>query len=507
MRVIVAARLSRLQKDGREGIGIETQDARSREWAEREGHDVVDVVADTRSGTVAPWDRANLKPWVTEPALLARYDAVVAYKTDRLGRGTQEDFTRIEHWATEHGKRLVIVDGPQYPARDDSDYWQWAATKRGARKEWEDDRERSMRAQRELRQRGKLVGRYPWGYASDGAKYDRAMVIDWSLSYLAEDGQRVHYVQAVYRRIAAGETLATVAAWLAEQTGRDWWPRTVASLVRNPTYRGSHQDATGREIHRCEPLVTGEEWEDAVANLDARPKRGSRTSGTSSLSGALRCARCSSPMYKITCGSGNQARVAYYRCSGRGPQRRGCGNMIRLDVADALVDEVMGMLTRPRVEWQLIKGHGYDADITDVNLKLRDLVSQGLSEDAEDAARAELRAERARLRALPAVPDTWIPVELDTTYADEWRELAPGARRAWLKRYASGVWLGRPGMAWARLWSQQPGEYEPGQDEDDGTLEDDDGIASTTVTRDGAWLSITWAPLESGVAIPGRDAA
>jgi hypothetical protein len=78
MRVIVAARLSQLQRDGSEGIGLDTQDTRSRNWAEREGHDVLAVVADTRSGTVAPWDRRNLRPWVTDPERIAQYDAIVA---------------------------------------------------------------------------------------------------------------------------------------------------------------------------------------------------------------------------------------------------------------------------------------------------------------------------------------------------------------------------------------------------------------------------------------------
>src|ERR1700730_186451 len=96
VRALIAARLSKLQRGGQQGIGIETQDEKSRSFCEREGMTVVGVVADTKSGTVAPWDRKNLKPWVTEPEKMAMYDAVVAYKTDRWSRGTQEDFTRIE---------------------------------------------------------------------------------------------------------------------------------------------------------------------------------------------------------------------------------------------------------------------------------------------------------------------------------------------------------------------------------------------------------------------------
>jgi DNA invertase Pin-like site-specific DNA recombinase len=104
---------------------------------------------------------------------MAMYDAVVAYKTDRWSRGTQEDFTRIEFWATQNGKRLIIVDGPQYPARADrfdSDYWQWQAEKMAARREWELGRERVVRATDALRRENKFVGRIPWGYVTEGPK-------------------------------------------------------------------------------------------------------------------------------------------------------------------------------------------------------------------------------------------------------------------------------------------------------------------------------------------------
>jgi DNA invertase Pin-like site-specific DNA recombinase len=139
-------------------------DAAPRAFCEREVMTVVDVVADTKSGTVAPWDRRNLKPWVTEPEKMAMYDAVVAYKTDRWSRGTQEDFTRIEFWATQNGKRLIIVDGPQYPARADrfdADYGQWQAEKMAARREWELGRERVVRAADALRRENKFVERIP----------------------------------------------------------------------------------------------------------------------------------------------------------------------------------------------------------------------------------------------------------------------------------------------------------------------------------------------------------
>ena len=47
VRALIAARLSKLQRGGQQGIGIETQDEKSRAFCEREGMTVVDVVADT----------------------------------------------------------------------------------------------------------------------------------------------------------------------------------------------------------------------------------------------------------------------------------------------------------------------------------------------------------------------------------------------------------------------------------------------------------------------------
>ncbi len=199
MRALIAARLSKLQRGGQQGIGIDTQDEKSRAFCEREGMTVIGVVADTKSGTVAPWDRKNLKPWVTEPGKMAMYDAVVAYKTDRWSRGTQEDFTRIEFWATQNGKRLIIVDGPQYPARADrfdSDYWQWQAEKMAARREWELGRERVVRATDALRRENKFVGRIPWGYVTEGPKYDRRLA--------ATDLGR-EYIPQIYDRVIAGQ--------------------------------------------------------------------------------------------------------------------------------------------------------------------------------------------------------------------------------------------------------------------------------------------------------------
>ena len=64
-----------------------------------QGHTVVAVVADRRSGTVPPWKRPNLKEWVTDPAKLVLYDGVLGPVFDRLTRGDNKSTNEIEQWA------------------------------------------------------------------------------------------------------------------------------------------------------------------------------------------------------------------------------------------------------------------------------------------------------------------------------------------------------------------------------------------------------------------------
>ena len=278
LRLVLAARKSTKTRDadGREidAIGIDTQDKRGRAWAERQGHVIVDVAADVKSGTVAPWDRPNLRPWVTDPVRMAQIDGVLAYRNDRLSRGCWADEARIRLWAEEHRKVLVIVDGPQWPPRNPGDEWSWEAMAKQARREWEEARERSMRAQAELRERGKLVGRPPFGYRSAGQKYDHTIVP-------TDEGRRL--VPEVFKRCIEGESLATIAKWLEAETGRPWWPRTVGTHDPQPDLHrrrcGRTETRVGRTLLRCEALVDAATFRRAGEALDGRPKRGPHRPG------------------------------------------------------------------------------------------------------------------------------------------------------------------------------------------------------------------------------------
>ncbi|MGH3286561.1 MAG: recombinase family protein [Streptosporangiaceae bacterium] len=446
MRLVLAARKSNKVKraDGSyEGISIETQDRRGQQWAERNGHCIVDVAADVKSGTVAPWDRPELRPWVTDLARMALYDGMLAYKNDRLSRGCWDDEARIRLWASENGKRLVIVDGPQWPPRHDGDSWAWEAMAKQARKEWEDIRRRSMDTQADLRERGALVGRWAFGFTSGGDKYDRRLIP-------TSEGRE--YVPRIFARVIAGDSLREIAAWLDSEgvkstQGGKWWPRTVGVLVRNTVYLGERRDADGKVIHRCEPILVTEDgkpdyvtFRKAGEALDNRPKRGPvKPDNRAMLAGAIFCTHCDgdSPMYRVNSATrrkdGTKVPHHYYRCSGRGSQRKGCGNMVLLTAVDGAVNAIITeTFSTPVMIRKRTPGHDHSADIAAVEWELRQLPAQGLPEDDEDAKRAELRAERRRLQALPSVPDTWEDVPTGDTYAGLWRSLETSRRGPWL---------------------------------------------------------------------------
>jgi site-specific DNA recombinase len=443
LNVIIAARLSR--KVGKyQGIGNKTQDQYSQEWASRQRDiqtihgvyrqiNVVDTVADIKSGRVAPWDRKNLRPWVTEPVKMAQYDAIIAYKNDRLSRGAFEDESRIRQWASDNGKVLIIVDGPQWPARNQGDFWAWTAMAKQAEEEWNSIQERILRMQGALRADGSLVGLAAFGLDIVGEKYDKTLASN-------DIGRR--YVPDIFQRIADGESLRQVSAWLRAEgvTGKRGAPfgtSAVHALIKNPVYRGQRVNGAGQVELEVEPLVDARLWKRANDRLtnSQTGRRGPKQGPSAKLTGALLCVHCHSPMYRHPPRkrpSGNS--FAYYRCVGTWPERKGCGNMVGLAALDKLVIDKISTSDEPHKEWRLVAGENYDVELAQVELDLDALPKRRLSRVEEDAERARLREEQDRLLDLNkhARPDEWKEVETGQTEGEYFAGLDPEQQRPYL---------------------------------------------------------------------------
>jgi DNA invertase Pin-like site-specific DNA recombinase len=440
MDLLLAARVS----TGKGQTGIQTQDQHSREWAEREGHTIIAVAADRRSGTVAPWDRPNLKPWVTQPELLAAYDGILAYKNDRLSRGDWADEARIRQWAQDNGKVLMIADGPQWPPRHDGDKWAWEAMANQARQEWEAIRERIVRAQRYLRANGYLVGKPPFGcrvacaercgQGGSECKHHKT---------LEPDPRLVPYVTEVARRYIAGASLTAMCEYLesggiSSPGGGAWQQYSLRRALENPALIGRRKNANGQTILRFPPVLEMDLWTSLQARLKTTreaPARGAVSTASALLAGIIYCAWCGRKMHfkrpYNTHKDGTRVYRNVYRCDGTIREWSTCRNMISAKEADewitSWVTEVIG--NHELVTRVVVPGHGYDGEIAEVESEIR-----ALDLDDPDYLHkvAALRAERTRLQGLPAVPAEVIERSAGITIGQHWAGLDTADRRAWL---------------------------------------------------------------------------
>ena len=294
---------------------------------------------------------------------------------------------------------------------------------------------------------------------------------------MTELGARV--VPEIFAAVAAGATLAAVALWLTSQGiptahGNSWSANRISAIrPRNPAYKGRRcaQDprtkAYGRLIMACPAIVDAALWRQANDNLAAR-KSTARGKGKAEnadralLASVLACPACQAPMYRIWCGP-KTARSSWYRCHGTGAvPRSACRNMVSTATADALAARVIANLDAEVMTPRQVPADDHAADIERITDQLADLPRLGLAEDEEDARRAELRAERKRLQALPATEATTVWDPSGSTYAAEWQALGSDRER--------GDWLRRRGL---KFWAAPadrglvPG-HAPGQGDGDG---------------------------------------
>ncbi len=345
MRALIAARKSN-KVDGKEGHSLETQDQRAREFCERMGWEIVGVARDTISGRIAPVDRRELGAWLAQPHT---FDAIVAYKTDRLSRGEQEDWTRIEHWATEQRKQLIIVDGAtgiRYPARDDSDYWQWQATKREAGREWESARERIVRAHQSLEATGSFIGRPPFGYNVEGDKYAKRLVVEENLRTI---------VITAFDMAIAGKSLTQIALWLDSVTDLKWHETKVRRLIHCWTYAG-RLERGGRHYADCPAIIEPGTLVTAQKTVASRARKS--TGGRPS---------ANPPLMVMKCGGCDIGRLylsnRHYRCRGNPSDAGlGCGLSVPRSVESKVIALVTSS-TEPEMRSEIIKGSNWADEI------------------------------------------------------------------------------------------------------------------------------------------------
>ena len=331
-RLIVAARKSR-KGDAAEDDQYARQETGAARVAERDGHVIVATARDTVSSQRPPWERRELRKWMTDAEKLAMFDGILVTETDRLARLDDKGWHDIESWCYDHGKFILTGEGVRFPAREgnDGDYWQWHGLKKQARRYWEQTRSKHESGRNVARANGGFIGSAPFGYLVTGVKYRKTLVPHPEYAPLARQ---------MFWRIADGVTGAKVAEWLTRELGREARPvrvKFVLDVIRNRSYLGERDGAT------FEPLVSEELWNAANATLAARSFTRSAAPAVHAYSGVIYCARCSAPMYRHYTGRGREM----YRCGAgrRGVPEQRCGMPgLGFDAVNASVDQVMSGL-------------------------------------------------------------------------------------------------------------------------------------------------------------------
>ena len=110
--------------------------------------------------------------------------------------------------------------------------------------------------------------------------------------------------------------------------------------------------------------------------------------------------------------------------------------MVRMEVADAAVNEIMATTFRvPVKRLILIKGLDHQDELEEISHRIRELDPDVMTGGQYDAELARLRAERDRLKALPAEPGRWDELLTGELYAGIYQALPAWERGVWLKSH------------------------------------------------------------------------
>jgi DNA invertase Pin-like site-specific DNA recombinase len=270
-------------------------------------------------------------------------------------------------------------------------------------------------------------GGLPWGYRAKGLKYEKKLL---------PTGLCREYAPQIFARCIAGDSCRTIAAWLdVEQVppkrGNSWHEGSVRKLIHNRVYAGRWQNENRTEtLVYCEPVVSANTWDRANAALSNRPHRGPVNENNRPMLANLKCNRCEdSPMFRIRLKSRNGKFYYYYRCTGRGAKRKGCGNMVPFHATEQVIHAVITILTdEPHQTRYWVEGTNWDSEISNVKQDMREAI------EAEQFGRMSgLQEQLTELRNREVVKGHWEYEDTGITVGEYFHGLDYAGQREYLK--------------------------------------------------------------------------
>lgn len=323
--------------------------------------------------------------------MLARFDCVIAYKTDRLSRGGGPGWAPLvdafETAGRDPDRAVATVDGWvsefEIGIRSAMDREESKKTS---------DRMLAVRAREAKEGIPRIAGRRAYGFSYDMSEH------------VPDEIERIHDAA---ERVLAGESVWSIASdWNAQGvstvTGRPWTVQTITSILRSGRIAGLRE-------HKGVVVAKGQ-W-DPIIDEDLRdrllvalaPKRKARKVRTYPFTRFLLCGKCGAPLRSLAREGGGRS----YACR-KGPGLDGCGG-IRIQaegVEHYIRDLVCGMLADPETRGALTAlaetDDGESSLVEDLRAveakrqRLIDLYTEGDIERADFRTRRDEFDEEAR---------------------------------------------------------------------------------------------------------------
>jgi site-specific DNA recombinase len=351
----VYSRLSTVRR-GEEPVSLDTQERDCIATAKRLGY--APEVYREEGKSASEYRRGNRPRWDDLMRSLDRFDAVIAWKQDRLGRDEEEWHGFVKR-AGRAGVRIVTVaDGTDIDP-DDPELLAPSVRAMVAAQESRNTSKRVKRALLERAERGDPHG----GLRRYG--YERS---NGDLIVVPKEAAVIRQAAA---RVIAGESLSVIANDLTERrvptvNGGGWRRVTLRGVLTGSTVTGRRTPTS--EV-RWDPILSDETWSEVRARLTSAGRSSAR-GGHRLLRGFVHCARCGA---RLVGASRTATGVPDYVCAR--PADGGCGG-IRI-VAEALEDfiaeVVIEFAATPEVRRALEAAGDNRGELDDLGRRLRKL--------------------------------------------------------------------------------------------------------------------------------------
>jgi site-specific DNA recombinase len=331
-RVALYARVS--TEDQAERQTVQGQLDFLRKLAELHGWPVAgEYVDDGVSGTV-PLDQRTDGRRLLDDARIRRFEMVVFYRLDRLGRSIR--VLLDAHQALEDSG--ILLKSATEPFDTASPIGKFVFALLGGMAELEKATivERTTMGRDRVAKAGKWTGGpIPFGYDVDG----EGCLVPSARLVLSLDTTEAELAADLYKRIAAGSTLVrectrltalgvpAATRYAGGGTARvcdQWRPSRLSKMLRNPVYKGEHVLRSRRgDVARPAPaLVSAELWERVQKQLaHNRTMSVKPASRPYLLRGLITCEACGQH-YSGATATPNGRTHAYYRCNAQSAASR-----------------------------------------------------------------------------------------------------------------------------------------------------------------------------------------